>query len=59
MSSEAKMARREYMRQWREKNKEHYNEYMRKWKAKNKDKVKQYNKEYWERKAKELMQQEV
>lgn len=43
MSEEARLAR---------------NEYMRKWKAKNKDKVKKWNAAYWKRKQ-DLKKQEI
>lgn len=44
MSENAKLARREYMRQWR---------------ARNKDKVKVHQERYWENKAKELLIRET
>ena len=56
MSEEAKKARREYHRKWREKNRERYNEYQRRWREKNKDRIKEYQRKYWERKAKEESQ---
>lgn len=49
LSEEAKIARREYMREWRKNNLERSREYSKKWNAKNKDKIKEYQKRYWER----------
>lgn len=51
MTEEAKEARKEYMRKWQVKNREHVNDYMKKWRSNNPDKVKQYNESYWERKV--------
>ena len=48
--------KREYYKQYRDKNKEKINNYQRNYRANNKDKVKQYNKTYWLKKAK-LMQE--
>jgi hypothetical protein len=52
LSEAAKQAKREYMKKWREKNKEHYNEYSRKWKKENPEKVQKHQANYWERIAK-------
>lgn len=38
---------REYMREYRENNKEKLNEYQRDWRKANSEKVKQYNETYW------------
>ncbi|MGN4294286.1 hypothetical protein [Bacillus cereus group sp. MYBK87-2] len=38
--------------------KEAKNAYLRRWRAANPDKVKQYNDRYWEKKAKEMEEQE-
>ena len=59
MSEEAKRARREYNRKWREKNRERYNEYQKRWRKKNKDRIKEYQRKYWEKKAKEESQQSL
>lgn len=53
MNSEAKAAKREYMRKWREKNREHYKRYQRSWRKANPEKVKQYQANYWAKKVKE------
>lgn len=50
----ARRAQAEYLRQWRQKNRERVNQYNREWRAKNKDKVREYNRRYWLRKAKEM-----
>ena len=42
----AKIARREYNRQWYAKNKEKRREYSRKWNAKNKEKRREYHKKW-------------
>lgn len=42
-----KDAKREYMKQWREKNKERIKEYKREWASNNKDKVQAINKRYY------------
>lgn len=56
LSEEAKAARREYQRRWREKNKERIAKTYKEWRSKpeNKQKIKEYQKRYWERKAQEL-----
>lgn len=51
MSEAAKEARRQYYREWREKNREHYNSYLNNWKKRNKDKVRAYEAKKWERRA--------
>ncbi len=51
MSDAAKNAQREYLRSWRERNKEHIREYRRKWRAANKERVDEYCERYWERKS--------
>ena len=47
----AKTQRREYMRQYREKNRERIREYQRQWAKDNPDKVKQHQENYWRNKA--------
>ena len=51
LSEEAKKKRKEYKRQWREKNKNHISEYAKQWREKNPDKIQEYEKRFWERKA--------
>lgn len=46
------MAKREYMRKYREKNREKLNAYAREWRKENPDKVKQYDKNYWSKQVK-------
>lgn len=55
LSDQALEKRREYYRQYREKNRERYNQIARNWRAKpeNKLKIQSYNQQYWERKAEE------
>lgn len=45
---------REYMRKYRQENREHINAKQREWNAKNPDKVKAYSTAYWERKAAQM-----
>lgn len=40
-------AKREYWKEYRDKNRDKINSYHREWRDKNKDKVKEYNKNYW------------
>lgn len=44
-------AKRDYYKQYRDKNKDKLNEYQRKWRAENKDKDKEYKHNYWLKKA--------
>lgn len=53
LTDKAKEARREYKRQWREKNREHLKEYHREWREENKGKINEYNRRYWEKIAQE------
>lgn len=53
LSAEAKEARRKYAKEWREKNKEHYNNYMKSWRNSNPDKIKQYQENFWNKQATE------
>lgn len=41
------MNKKDYYRNYREKNKERLNNYQKEWRAKNKEKVKIYNERYW------------
>lgn len=52
MTSEAKSARREYHRKWREKNRDKVNEYHRKWSRENPEKVKAAQFRYWDKQSK-------
>ena len=54
MNNTAAEAKRLYLKQWREKNKDHLAEYNKKWRKENPDKVKRYNEAYWTKKASEL-----
>ncbi len=53
MNEDAQAARREYMRKWREANRERTNNYMQKWRAENPEKVSAINSRYWAKKAAE------
>lgn len=55
MDDDAKKARREYNRKWREANQDHIREYKRNWNKRNKDKTKQHTDDYWKRKAQAIM----
>lgn len=52
MTLEAQKARRNYKRQYRNRNRDKINAQQREWRANNPDKVRQYNEKYWEKKAK-------
>jgi hypothetical protein len=54
MSEEAKAAKREYMRKYREKNRERMNETHRAWRKSNRHKIEEYNERFWNKKAKEM-----
>ena len=52
LSNEAKEARRQYMREYRQKqDQEHVRAYQRRWRAENPEKTKQYNANFWEKQA--------
>ena len=51
MSPAAQAARREYLREYRSRNRERLREYKRNWNRAHPDAVKRYQREYWERKA--------
>lgn len=53
MSKAAKAAQKEYLKQWRAKNKAKISEYNKKYREANPDKFRQYVIDYWERKANE------
>ena len=59
MTEAAMQARREYIREWKKKNREHLQEYQRKWRKQNPEKVKQYADTYWAKKAVNLKENEV
>jgi kynurenine formamidase len=48
-------AKAEYMRAWRQRNREKVLAYNREWRKQNKDKVKEYNRRYWLKKAREKL----
>lgn len=54
MSEEAKEAQRQYMKEYRKKNRERIRKKQADWARKNPDKVRAMNKRYWEKKAKEM-----
>ncbi|WP_195510389.1 hypothetical protein [Clostridium tyrobutyricum] len=54
LSEEALQAQRLYRQKWRERNREHIREYDKHWNAENKDRIRQYNIGYWEKKARQL-----
>lgn len=49
-----KEIKREYYRDWREKNRDRYNAYQRQWREKNRQKVAEYNQRYWENKVNQI-----
>lgn len=46
--------KREYYKQYREKNKEQIKKKYKEWRDNNKEKVKEYNRKYWNKKALEV-----
>lgn len=56
LSDEAKEARKQYRREWREKNKDKVNEYLRQWKKANPDKAEAAQARYWEKVAEKAKQ---
>lgn len=57
-NSEAEEIKREYLRSWRAKNKEHIRKYAKEWREKNKEKLKQYEEKHWSKKALEKNKEE-
>jgi hypothetical protein len=53
LTDEAKQKKREYMRRWREKNREQYNAKRREWAKNNPERVKQHQENYWKKKVEE------
>jgi hypothetical protein len=51
LSTTAKSKQREYLKSWRDKNRDKVNAYAKAWRDNNKDKVKTYMITYWERQA--------
>ena len=51
MNESAKEARREYLKEWRKKNRDKWNAYQKKWRKNNPDKCNEYQTRYWEKKA--------
>ncbi|MDT3497320.1 hypothetical protein ACTFO3_26855 [Bacillus cereus group sp. MYBK69-2] len=51
MKEQAVIARREYMKKWRERNKEKLSSYQKEWRKNNRDKVAEYQRKYWENKT--------
>ena len=54
MSKEAIEARRAYMRQYRDKNRERLNAYSNQWQKDHPDKVKEYKAKHWQKVADEM-----
>ena len=55
LSEEAKEARREYYRQWREKNHDRYLESQRRYREKRRAEIARQRAEYWEKRAQRQM----
>lgn len=51
MTEEAKAKRKEYLKQYRAKNRDKINEYHRNWNRTNPDKVREHTARYWQKKA--------
>lgn len=58
MDETAKQLRREYNNKYRQENKERINQKQKEWREANKDKLKVYMSNYWNKKAKQLNQEE-
>ena len=58
MDEEAKKTRREYMKAWREANRDHIREYKKEWNKENREKVHVHMEKYWEKKARERKEPE-
>lgn len=54
MSESAKKIRREYMRKWRQENKDRIKDYHKKWRENNPEKVAEAQVRYWANKAKNI-----
>jgi len=54
INKQAKELKKQYFKEYREKNKDRIKETYSKWRKENKDKVKQYNQNYWNKKALEV-----
>lgn len=51
MDSKAIEARRQYLKNWQNQNRERRNAYHKEWRKNHPDKVKEYNERYWDKKA--------
>ena len=49
-------AKREYLKKWRDKNKEKVAAYHKQWRDKNPEKIREYNERYWKKKAQTIYQ---
>ena len=49
MTADATKARKDYMREYRQRNKERLNEYRKDWAKRNPEKIKAYTEKQWER----------
>lgn len=56
MNEQAKAAKREYWRKYREQNRDKVNAYQRSWRKNNPDKVKAATERYWSKKAAEAVE---
>jgi hypothetical protein len=59
MSEEAKKARREYMKKWREENKDHVRKYNQRYRKENPDKIAAAQERYWLKKYQEQVVNET
>lgn len=58
MNERLKQARREYMKRWREKNREHIRQYDREWVKNNPEKVEAARVRFYEKQAEKLLNEE-
>jgi FKBP-type peptidyl-prolyl cis-trans isomerase (trigger factor) len=54
----AKELKKEYSRQWRQRNKMKVNTYYKEWRSQNGEKIKTYQQNYWNKKAIEALEEE-
>lgn len=57
LSKAAEDVRKQYRKEWREKNRKKLAEYQRKWFSEHKEERAEYERKYWEKKARELAEQ--
>lgn len=51
----ARKARQEYMKAWRNRNRDHIREYTKEWRSENRGRINEYQQTYWLKRAKRVM----